>query len=64
MLECEGCYKQRHDVRAMGRDANGDADSPCLCFLCRKEAEKGRRWNHKTARYEYPSHECYTEEGA
>lgn len=41
--ECDGCGKERRDVRACGKDANGDPDAPALCFICRKENEKGRR---------------------
>lgn len=26
----------------MGRDADGAPDAPDLCFLCRKQGEKGR----------------------
>lgn len=35
--ECDGCGKERRDVRSVGRDANGDPDAPDLCFLCRKK---------------------------
>lgn len=38
--ECDGCGKQRRDVRSCGRDANGDPDAPDLCFFCRKEAQR------------------------
>lgn len=41
--ECDGCHKPRRDVRDMGRDANGDPEAPSLCFLCRKEDERGTR---------------------
>jgi hypothetical protein len=39
---CDGCGKQRRDVRSCGRDSNGDPDAPDLCFLCRVEGERGR----------------------
>lgn len=41
---CDGCGKDRRDVRACGRDANGDPDAPGMCFLCRKEWERKRVW--------------------
>lgn len=39
---CDGCGKERRDVRSCGRDSNGDPDAPDLCFLCRVEGERGR----------------------
>ncbi len=51
MVECDGCGKLRRDVRACGVDANGVADAPCLCFLCRREGEKGRMYYRTEGRY-------------
>ena len=42
MTTCDGCNKPRRDVKSMGRDADGAPDAPDLCFLCRKQGEKGR----------------------
>lgn len=52
---CDGCGKVRGDVRSCGRDSNGDPDAPDLCFICRKEGEKGRVYNFKLQRYVYPN---------
>ena len=49
--ECDGCNKERRDVRSCGRDANGDPDAPDLCFICRKEGERGRVYVRKLKRY-------------
>lgn len=48
---CDGCGKERRDVKACGRDADGVPDAPDLCFICRKEAAKGRSWSSKYNRY-------------
>lgn len=48
---CDGCDKDRSDVRSCGQDANGDADAPDLCFVCRKEASRGRFYDRKQGRY-------------
>lgn len=53
-MRCDGCEKERSDVRSVGRDDNGDPDAPDLCFVCRKEGEKGRLWDRKTKSYMYP----------
>lgn len=50
---CDGCGKERRDVKSCGKDANGDPDAPDLCFICRKEAAKGREWSHTAKRYVY-----------
>jgi hypothetical protein len=39
---CDGYHKMRRNVRSVGRDANGEPDAPDLCFLCRKESDRGR----------------------
>jgi hypothetical protein len=49
--ECDGCGKERRDVQACGRDYNGDPDSPDLCFLCRREGERGKFYDHKLKKY-------------
>ena len=54
-MRCDGCEKQRSDVRSCGKDSNGDPDAPDLCFVCRKEAEKGRLWDRTTKSYMYPA---------
>lgn len=38
----------------MGRDDNGDPDAPDMCFICIKEAERGKFFNLKENRYMYP----------
>lgn len=43
LTECDGCGKKRRDVRSIGKDSNGDPDSPDWCFICRKEWEKNRK---------------------
>lgn len=48
---CDGCGKQRRDVRSCGRDSDGVPDSPDLCFLCRKEGERGRVFDLKLKKY-------------
>jgi hypothetical protein len=50
---CDGCGKDRTDVKACGRDSNGDPDAPDLCFICRKEGERGRFFDWKLQRYVY-----------
>lgn len=37
-LRCDICQRPRLDVRSMGRDANGDADAPDMCPVCREES--------------------------
>ena len=54
---CDGCNKVRRDVRSVGRDSNGDPDAPDLCFICRKEAERGKVFDRKSNRYHRPVHE-------
>lgn len=51
---CDGCQKVRSDVKAVGRDANGDPDAPDLCFICRQEEQKGKRYDVKLGRYVWP----------
>jgi len=51
MAHCDGCNKDRRDVQSCGRDANGDADAPDLCFLCRKLGEKGKTFDRVTGKY-------------
>lgn len=53
---CDGCQKQRRDVQSCGRDSDGTPDAPDLCFLCRKENERGRVYSIELGRY-IPS--CY-----
>ena len=48
---CEGCQKNRRDVQSCGRDSNGDVDAPDLCFICRKEASRGKAFDTNTNRY-------------
>lgn len=50
---CDGCGKDRKDVQSCGRDANGVPDAPDLCFLCRKEGERGKVFDRKLQRYVY-----------
>ena len=50
---CDGCSKKRNDVKSVGRDANGSPDAPDLCFLCRKENERGKSFDTKQGRYVY-----------
>ena len=51
LTECECCKKLRRDVRPIGRDADGNDTSPDMCFLCRKEWERGREWDAKRGGY-------------
>lgn len=51
MTTCDGCNKERRDVQSCGTDANGDPDAPDLCFVCRKEGERGRVYDRETGRY-------------
>lgn len=51
LYHCDGCGKMRKDVVAMGRDANGDFDSPDMCFLCRKELQRGKVWSNQDNKY-------------
>lgn len=48
---CDGCGRERRDVRSCGRDSNGDPDAPDLCFLCRVEDQRGRVFDRKAGRY-------------
>ena len=48
---CDGCTKMRRDVLACGRDANGEPDAPDLCFICRKEMNRGRSFSKKENKY-------------
>lgn len=48
---CDGCGKERADVQSCGRDANGDPDAPDLCFLCRKEGQRGKVYDAKQGKY-------------
>jgi len=48
---CDGCGQIKADVRSMGRDSNGDPDAPDMCFICRKEGERGNVWNDKVKAY-------------
>lgn len=48
---CDGCMKERSDVRSCGKDYNGDPEAPDLCFICRKEGQRGRVWNDKVQGY-------------
>jgi hypothetical protein len=48
---CDGCEKERNDVRTVGKDSNGDPDGPSLCFICRKKGERGRVYNRRLRRY-------------
>jgi hypothetical protein len=43
---CDGCTKERRDVKACGEIG--------LCFLCRKEGERGRQYDRKIGRYVHP----------
>jgi hypothetical protein len=49
--QCDGCDEARRDVKSVGVDGNGEPDAPDLCFLCRKEAERGRIFDTRTKRY-------------
>jgi hypothetical protein len=46
MKTCDCCDKSRNDVRTLD-----DCD---VCFLCLREAKRGRCWNRKQGRYVYP----------
>lgn len=51
MNTCDSCGKKRRDVKSVGRDSNGDPDAPDMCFVCRKELDRGRVWNDKVQGY-------------
>lgn len=51
MPYCDGCGKERRDVVSCGRDSDGVPDAPDLCFICRKENERGRCYSEKHGRY-------------
>lgn len=51
MSYCDGCGKERSDVRSCGHDSNGDPDAPGLCFICRKEGERKKVYSFKLKRY-------------
>lgn len=51
MNPCDGCGKDRDDVRPIGRDANGDSDGPGFCFFCRREWARQRVFDRKTGKY-------------
>lgn len=46
---CDGCGKERLDVRSCGRDSAGDPDSPDFCTTCRMN-ERHRAFGHRCAR--------------
>lgn len=48
---CDCCNKPRKDIVSMGRDDNGDPDSPDMCFICRKEWERKRIFDMKIGKY-------------
>ena len=48
---CDGCGKQRRDVKTQGVDRYGDPDGPDMCFLCRKEANRGRHFSISQGKY-------------
>lgn len=48
---CDGCGKEHRSVCSRGVDANGDPDAPDYCFICFKEAQRGRFFNKETGKY-------------
>ncbi len=48
---CDGCGKERSDVRSCGQDFNGNPDAPDLCFICWWESVRGLVYNQKFSRY-------------
>lgn len=59
-LTCDGCGRESNDVVSCGRDGNGEPDAPDLCFICRKEHEKGRFFSKEKNRYCYYSEKLRT----
>jgi hypothetical protein len=51
---CDGCQRERSDVKSVGRDSNGDPDAPDYCFICRKESTRGRVYDVKRKAYVNP----------
>lgn len=49
--ECDACGNRRRDVRAYGRDGNGDPDAPCLCGSCVEEGRDGNVWDRERQCY-------------
>jgi hypothetical protein len=50
-FKCDGCDKIREDIKSVGRDANGEPDAPDLCFICRKESDRGRIYDKELRKY-------------
>lgn len=48
---CDTCGKLRKDIKSMGRDSSGYPDAPDMCFLCRKEYQRGKVYDRKAKRY-------------
>ena len=48
--QCEECGGTE-GVRAMGVDANGEADGADLCTTCRDEQADGKAYDRATGRY-------------
>lgn len=53
---CDTCYTERRDVQSVGKDSNGDPDAPDMCFICRKEWERNRVFDHEIGGYIPYSH--------
>ena len=51
LRDCDGCGKIRRDVVSCGKDDNGEADAPDLCFICRKEMSRNRFYSNKLNKY-------------
>ncbi len=51
LTHCDGCGKDRRDVKAMGRDSNGAPDAPDYCFVCRVESKRGKVFSRKLKKY-------------
>lgn len=49
--QCDACGNRRRDVRAYGRDGNGDPDAPCLCGSCVEEGRDGNVWDRERQCY-------------
>lgn len=51
MGQCDCCGRVSRSVVSMGRDANGDADAPDMCWVCRRQSQRGKVFSKKAGGY-------------
>jgi len=49
--QCDCCGRVSSSVVSMGRDANGEPDAPDVCWLCRRQEERGKVFDRKAGCY-------------